>query len=64
MSAESNDTIEELNLSWNHIRTKGAVAVAEGLKVLSIPCGTRHVLGEIMKNFNRQKLNTCYMQKV
>lgn len=30
---ESNDTIEILNMSWNHIRSSGSVALANGLKV-------------------------------
>ena len=29
----SNDTLRELDLSWNHIRLKGACAIAQGIKV-------------------------------
>ena len=31
--AASNDTLRELDLSWNHIRLKGACAIAQGIKV-------------------------------
>lgn len=27
------ETIQTLNLSWNHLRRKGAEAIAEGMKV-------------------------------
>ena len=30
-----NDTLEVLDISWNHIRGKGARAIAEGLRVSS-----------------------------
>ena len=29
----SNVSLEDLNLSWNHIRLKGAVAIGNGIKV-------------------------------
>jgi len=31
--AAANDILETLDLSWNHLRQKGAIAVARGLKV-------------------------------
>lgn len=30
-----NETLETLDLSWNHFRTHGAVAIAEGVQVLN-----------------------------
>lgn len=32
---QENDRLEILDLSWNHFKTKGAVAIAEGLQVPS-----------------------------
>ena len=32
-SSAANDTIDHLDLSWNHLRNKGACAVALSLKV-------------------------------
>jgi hypothetical protein len=29
----TNVYMDELNLSWNHIRSRGAVAIAKGIKV-------------------------------
>ena len=34
-SSAANDTIDHLDLSWNHLRNKGACAVALSLKVSS-----------------------------
>ena len=34
----ANDTIDHLDLSWNHLRNKGACAVALSLKVCSSGC--------------------------
>lgn len=34
--------IKVLDLSWNHIRRKGAVAIAEGLKVLQANLAKLH----------------------
>jgi len=31
--SEINDTLQVLNLSWNHIRRMGAVAICRGLQV-------------------------------
>ena len=31
--AGDSETIQTLDLSWNHLRKKGALAIAEGLKV-------------------------------
>jgi len=31
--AGSNDALEYLDLSWNHIRRKGAIEIANGLRV-------------------------------
>ena len=33
LSSAANDTIDHLDLSWNHLRNKGACAVALSLKV-------------------------------
>lgn len=30
-----NDTLQELDISWNHIRGKGALAIAIGIQVMS-----------------------------
>lgn len=37
-SSANNESLEVLNLSWNHIRMKGAVALSAGLKVRICPC--------------------------
>lgn len=32
-SSGENETLERLDLSWNHLRLKGAAAICEGIKV-------------------------------
>jgi hypothetical protein len=32
----TNETLETVDLSWNHIRTRGAVGIAEGVQVDSL----------------------------
>lgn len=31
----NNETLETVDLSWNHLRTRGAIAIAEGVQVNS-----------------------------
>lgn len=35
VSAADSEVLRTLDLSWNHIRRKGAVAIAAGLKVMT-----------------------------
>ena len=35
MCAADSEVLRTLDLSWNHIRRKGAVAIAAGLKVMA-----------------------------
>lgn len=37
VSAANNEGLELLDLSWNHLRMKGAVAFCAGLKVCAVP---------------------------
>jgi len=41
-----NNSIEQLNLAWNHIRRKGAVQICKGLKVRVI-CHGISCVGEL-----------------
>lgn len=54
-SSAGNDTIEHLDLSWNHLRNKGACALALSLKV--IPKINTLLMECIMEN-------RCYIKSV
>lgn len=36
ISTANNEGLEVLDLSWNHLRMKGAVAFSAGLKVMAV----------------------------
>ena len=47
---ETNDTLTRLNLSWNHIRRKGAVALCQGLHVGTPQGGSSTLPGITCRN--------------
>lgn len=55
--SEINDTLEELDLSWNHLRFDGADAIADGLAVSSYTCRYRNIaMTYSLQSNNRTKV--------